>query len=669
VPTESTEEPAPGHATVRGQRPGDRYVRIVRSADIPQSKRDYYLIAEPTVPETSLGRGILTIKRLLIGRPLQSAQAEHQRLGKIKALAVFSSDAVSSSAYATEESLRILVLAGAAAMSYVLPVGIAITILLAIVAFSYRQTVFAYPQGGGSYIVTKDNLGKMPSLLAGASLMTDYILTVAVSISSGVAAVTSAVTRLYPFRVELAVAAIAFITIANLRGIRESGTIFAIPTYAFIFGMIIMLVLGFMAWFGVGPTPHPVHYPIPPATSGLGIFLILRSFSSGCTALTGVEAISDGVPAFKKPEAKNAATTLIWMALVLGTIFLGLTFLAHHFHPVPNNNETIISQLTRTIVGRTPFYYFIQAATAGILLIAANTSFADFPRMCSFLARDKFLPHQFLFRGDRLAYSIGIGVLATAAGILVIVFKASVNALIPLYAVGVFTAFTMSQASMTYRHWKKEPPGRNRNTGIMINGTGALVTGITTIIIIATKFISGAWIVMIIIPVLITQFLAIRKHYDRVHDQLAVDPDRLRQRASSRPQEPVVVVPIDHLSQAAIRAIDYARGISTDVTVVHIADEPEDAKALRRAWNDYHFHLPLVIVESPYRELLGPLVNFIEQTHREKDNRTLTVVLPEFVPAHLYEIPLHNQTAWRLRTALWTHPGIILITIPYHLEH
>lgn len=619
------------------------------------------------MPTSGVGRAFLRVRRLLIGQPLQTSQAIHERLTKIKALPVFSSDAISSTAYATEETLIVLVLAGAAAYKFIVPIGLAIAALLAIVAFSYRQTIHAYPQGGGSYIVTKDNLGTIPSLVAAASLMVDYILTVAVSISSGVAAITSAFQRLFPFRVEIAVFAIIFITLANLRGIRESGSIFALPTYLFIVGMIVLIVLGFGAWFHLGITAHPVTNPIPAATKGLTIFLVLRAFSSGCSAMTGVEAISDGVPAFQPPEASNAAKTLIWMAVTLGTIFLGITFLTHHFHLVPSGSETIISQLTRTIVGRNGYYYFIQAATAGVLLIAANTSFADFPRLSSFLARDHFLPHRFLYRGDRLAFSTGIIVLAVAAGLLVVIFSASVTALIPLYAVGVFVSFTLSQASMTYRWWKKEPRGHRRTTGMLINGTGATLTAIVAAIIIATKFISGAWIVIVIVPLIISQFLAIRKHYASVESQLEIDPVEIRQQHLIRPAAPVVVVPIDKLNHAAIKAIEYAQGISHDVTVVHVSDDSEEAQAMRERWHDAGLKLPLVLIESPYRELLGPLVNFIEQLHEERDGRTLTVVLPEFVPAHLYEVFLHNQTAWRLRAALWRHKGIVVTNVPYHL--
>ena len=619
------------------------------------------------MPQTKFGRFFKRLRLVLIGRPLETSQAIHQRLSKVQALAVFSSDALSSTAYATEEILLILVLAGAVAYKYVIPIGLAIAALLAIVVFSYRQTVHAYPQGGGAYIVTKDNLGRAPSLLAASALLTDYILTVAVSISAGVAAITSAVGSTRPFAVLIAVVAIVLITIANLRGLRESGRIFAVPTYLFIAGMSILLVLGLLSWVGIGITPHRVVDTIPPATQSLTAFLVLRAFASGCAALTGVEAISDGVPAFKEPQDENAARTLVAMGLILGSLFLGITFLSRHFHLVPVANQTLVSQLARVIAGTGPFYYFIQAATAGILLLAANTSFADFPRLSYFLARDRFLPHQFTFRGDRLGYSTGIVVLAVASSVLVVIFKANVSRLIPLYAVGVFISFTLSQASMTLRWWKAEKVQRN-NLAMFINGFGALTTGVVAIIIITTKFLGGAWIILMLLPIIIMGLIGIRKHYDNVSEQLRLNARQIRNRPITWTRDSAVVVAIDTLNRAAVRAIDYAQNVSRDVTVVHVSDDIEEANNLRSKWGEAGIQLPLVIIESPYRELLGPLVNYIEQLHQEKGGTTLTVVLPEFVPVHVYELLLHNQTAWRLRTALWSHPGIAVTSVPYHLS-
>ena len=655
-------------STVRGKKPGDRYVRLVRSTDVPTTAKDsYYYVAEQTMPQTMVGRFMRRARRILIGRPLETSQAIHQRLSKVQALAVFSSDALSSTAYATEEILLILVLAGSLAYNYVIPIGLAIAALLAIVVFSYRQTVHAYPQGGGAYIVTKDNLGRSPSLLAASALLTDYILTVAVSISAGVAAITSAFEGTRPYAVEIAVAAIILITTANLRGLTESGRIFAIPTYLFIFGMAVLIILGFAGWLGIGITPHSVVDNFPPATHALTLFLILRAFASGCAALTGVEAISDGVPAFKEPQDQNAAKTLVAMGLILGSMFLGVTFLSQHYHLIPVANQTLISQLARVVVGNSPFYYFIQVSTAAILLLAANTSFADFPRLAYFLARDRFLPHQFTFRGDRLGYSTGIAALALTSSALVIIFGASVSRLIPLYAVGVFISFTLSQASMTYRWWKTEPAKRNK-LAMFINGLGAFTTGIVAIIIITTKFAGGAWIILLLLPIIIVNLLAIRNHYDSVANQLRLSINQIRNRPVTWTREAATVVAVDRLNRAAIRAIDYAQNVSRDVTVVHVSDDPTDANEMREKWNESGIQLPLVIIESPYRELLGPLVNYIEELHREKGGNTLTVVLPEFVPAHLYELFLHNQTAWRLRTALWSHPGIAVTSVPYHLK-
>ena len=489
----------------------------------------------------------------------------------------------------------------------------------------------------------------------------------AVSISAGVAAITSAVESTRPIAVEIAVVAIVLITIANLRGLRESGRIFAVPTYLFIAGMSILLVLGFASWIGIGITPHPIVDKIPAASQSLTLFLILKAFASGCAALTGVEAISDGVPAFKEPQDENAAKTLVAMGLILGSLFLGITFLARHFHLAPVADQTLVSQLARVIAGTSPFYYFIQAATAGILLLAANTSFADFPRLSYFLARDRFLPHQFTFRGDRLGYSTGIVVLAVASSILVIIFNADVTRLIPLYAVGVFISFTLSQASMTLRWWKAEKVQRN-NVAMLINGFGALTTGVVAIIIITTKFLGGAWIILMLLPIIIMALLGIRKHYDSVSEQLRLNARQIRNRPITWTRDSAVVVAIDTLNRAAVRAIDYAQNVSRDVTVVHISDDIEEANTLRAKWGEAGIQLPLVIIESPYRELLGPLVNYIEQLHQEKGGTTLTVVLPEFVPVHLYELFLHNQTAWRLRTALWSHPGIAVTSVPYHLS-
>jgi len=610
------------------------------------------------------------LRRALIGRPLRTTEAAHERIGKAKALAVFSSDALSSAAYATEEILRVLVLAGSVAYAFVLPIGLAIVLLLAIVVFSYCRTIRAYPHGGGTYIVTKDNLGIAPGLLAAAALLSDYVLTVAVSISAGVAAMASAFPSLYPYRVELAVAAIVLLTVANLRGVRESATIFMLPTYAFIVSLGALVLLGLASLAGIGPRPHPVHAEVPPPSSPLTFFLILRAFASGSTALTGVEAIADGVPAFKEPQADNARTTLLAMGLILAFLFSGITFLSNHFHLIPNERETIVSQLARTLVDGSPFYFVIQAVTASILFLAANTAFADFPRLGYFLARDRFLPRQFRFQGDRLAFSTGIPTLGALTILLVIVRHASVAALIPLYAVGVFTAFTLSQTSMVV-HWWRSAQGELRRVpwhSLVIDAVGAVVTGIVTVVVIVTKFTHGAWIVILLIPFLIGMMLAIHRHDVSVTDQLRISSEEARHRLRLLPRRSVAVVPIASLNRASLTALAYARVIADDVTAVHVATEPETGQTLQQRWRETVLTIPLVIVDSPYRELLGPLVAVIEKLHREKGGPLVTVVIPEFVPVHWWERLLHTQTAWRLRRALAQIPDVVITMVPYHLR-
>ena len=656
---------------ITGTHPGDRYIRRVASSDLPiREIAPGRFVAELAEPEGALGKAWYRVRRALIGRPLRTAEAAHERIGKAKALAVFSSDALSSTAYATEEILRILILAGSAAYAFVLPIGLAIVVLLAIVVFSYRQTIRAYPHGGGTYIVTKDNLGVGPALVAAAALLSDYVLTVAVSISAGVAAITSAFPALYPVRVELAVAAIVLLTIANLRGVRESATIFMIPTYAFIASVGALILLGLASLAGIGPQPHPVRYEAPPPTSPLTVFLILRAFASGSTALTGVEAIADGVPAFKEPQAENARTTLLAMGLILGSLFTGITLLSYHFHLVPSERETIVSQLARALVDGSPFYYVIQAATALILFLAANTAFADFPRLAYFLARDRFLPRQFRFQGDRLAFSTGIVTLGILTSLLVIARHASVSALIPLYAVGVFTAFTLSQSSMVV-HWWRHAAGELRRVpwhSLVINGFGALVTGIVTGVIVVTKFTHGAWMVIVFIPLLIGMMLAVHRHYVSVAEQLRVDLEEARRRLRLVPRRSVAVVPVASLNRASLTALTYARSIADDVVAVHVATEPESGEALQQRWREAGLTIPLVIVDSPYRELLGPLVAVIEKIHREKGAPLITVVIPEFVTAHWWERLLHTQTAWRLRRALVQIPDLAITMVPYHLR-
>lgn len=644
------------------------------------------------------------IKRLLVGRALRTEQAIHERLTKKTALAVFSSDALSSTAYATEEILLVLAAAAAATASgsfhYVVPISIGIAVLLAIVATSYRQTIHAYPSGGGAYIVAKENLGTTPGLIAGASLLVDYVLTVSVSIAAGVAAITSAVqgTRyawLNDHKVILCLIFIAFIAIANLRGVRESGALFATPTYVFVVSFLFMLVFGLFHYFiygGAAPVPSAEElkiaegYRLQPMT----LFLLLAAFSNGCAALTGIEAISNGVQAFKKPEAHNAATTLIWMAILLTTMFLGTSVMAYLYHVHPKESETVISQFAR-IMFTGPlgwFYYVVQAATAAILVLAANTAFADFPRLSSLLARDRFLPRQFANRGDRLVFSNGIVILAIFSGVLVIAFGGDTSRLIPLYAVGVFLSFTLSQSGMVV-HWLRERR-RLRNPGVeeeeihrsyfvtdevtapanwkkslAINAVGALATFVVLCVFVATKFIHGAWIVVVVIPLLVLLFKSIHKHYLMVAMQLTTEG--LEQ---LRPIKHTVIVPISGIHRGVVSALQYARSIASDrVQAVYVDFEEEATANLKDKWERWGAGVQLVVLPSPYRELTRPLLRHIGRLARENSDTIITVVLPEFIPARWWQHVLHNQSSLLLKGSLLFKKGVIVTSVPYHLEH
>jgi amino acid transporter len=609
---------------------------------------------------------------VLIGRPISNEFAIHERLSNPKALAVFASDPLSSVAYATEEILRVLLLTGAAAIvSLTLPIGIAIVLLLAIVATSYRQTIAAYPRGGGSYIVAKDNLGTLPGLAAAASILIDYTMTVAVSVSAGIAALYSLYPELRPFRVDICVVIVVLLTIANLRGVREAGNIFAVPTYLFIAGILGLIAFGLLRIvFGVGG--QPVYQPpaeiLPYGTQALSLFLILRAFTQGCTALTGVEAISDGVPAFKPPEYKNARTTLLWMAVIAISMFAGVTYLATSLHIRPSESETVLSQIARTIFpqvgGVNPLWFYVQIATSLILVLAANTAFADFPRLSYFLARDKFMPHQYSFKGDRLAFSWGIITLAVVACVLLMVFDGDTTALIPLYTVGVFNSFTLSQSGMVVRWWKQRTPGWQRN--LLVNGLGALTTAIVLVISAVTKFADGAWIVIALIPIMIALFLAINRHYARLEREVeATTPLHAEQ------YQHTFVVPIARLNSVALSAVAYARSLSRNVTAVHVVEgeDPTEAESFNENWREAFPDdaVPLVIIESPYRSLIGPLLSYIDALDRQNPNDTVTIVLPEFLPAHLWEYLLHNQTALRLKAALLFRPNTVVCNVPYLL--
>jgi amino acid transporter len=602
------------------------------------------------------------LKRLFVGTPLPTAQSRHERLGKATALATFASDALSSVAYATEEILLVLILAGTVALSYSLPIGVAIAVLIAIVVSSYRQTILAYPQGGGAYIVSKDNLGVLPGLIAAAALLIDYVLTVAVSVAAGVAAVTSALPQLYPLRVWLCVVAVAVVSIANLRGIRESGKLFAAPTYLFIVSLGALVTWGVIgAVFDLLPeAPYQAH---PPGLEGVGLFLILRAFASGCAALTGVEAVSDGVPAFKAPEAHNARVVLSWLGVILILLFLGMTYLAYDLGIVPREHETVVSQIARHVFGGGFVYYEIQLVTMLILLLAANTSFADFPRLAYFLARDRFIPRQFATQGDRLVFSNGIVILGGLALVLLLVFRGDTHKLIPLYAVGVFISFTLSQASMVRRWLRLRGEGWWWRMGL--NGLGAVATGIVMLTIATTKFSHGAWIVVLLIPTLVALFLVVHRHYETVAAQLSLEDV-----PPPPPLDNTVLVLVGDLHRGVVRALQYAQTLSPTAKAVYVETDPERTRRLEERWGKWGMGVPLIVLNSPYRSLLGPLMEYIDQLQRQRgEHHVVTIVVPEFLPARWWQQLLHNQTALLIKGQLLFRKNVVVTDVPYHLKH
>jgi len=602
------------------------------------------------------------LKRLLVGAPIPTAQARHERLTKRAALAVFASDALSSVAYATEEILLVLVLAGSGALFFSIPIGIAIALLIAIVVSSYRQTIRCYPQGGGAYIVAKDNLGTFAGLVAGAALLIDYVLTVAVSVAAGVAAITSAFPVLFEHRVALGVFFIIAIMTANLRGIRESGNLFSAPTYLFIASFGGMLAYGFTRWvFGwemsMPPRPEAAAEGMQAAT----LFLILRAFASGCTALTGVEAVSDGVPAFRPPESRNARTVLVWLGAILIVLFMGITFLAHHFHVVPNAKETVVSQLARQIFGGGLLYYEIQVITMLILILAANTSFADFPRLAYFLARDGYIPRQFGTRGDRLVYSNGILILGATAAVLIVLFGGETHALIPLYAVGVFISFTLSQASMVRRWLTRREEGWWWRW--WLNAVGASITGLVMVVIAATKFRHGAWIVVLLIPLLVALFLGVHRHYADVAGQLSME--------RYDPPPPIrntVLVLVGDLHQGVSVALRYAQSLSPAVKAVFVETDPERTRRLEEKWGKWGLGIPLVVLSSPYRSILAPFLDYVDHHLALGEDHMVTIVIPEFIPRRWWQHLLHNQTALLIKGALLFRKRVVVVDVPFHLR-
>jgi amino acid transporter len=604
---------------------------------------------------------VQNVKRILLGTPIATAHARHERLGPLTGLAIFASDALSSVAYATEEILLILVLAGSAALGLAFPIAVAIGALIAIVVSSYRQTILAYPQGGGSYIVTRENLGRYPSLIAGAALLVDYVLTVAVSVAAGIAAITSAIRPLYHYRVTLCVVGVAVIAVANLRGVRESGRLFALPTYLFLGAYFLLIGWGGIQWLrgaaGAASAPLPAR-----GSDVLTAFLVLRAFSSGCAALTGIEAVSDGVPAFRPPEDRNARRVLLALGGILITLFLGISALAHAFGLVPVEGETVNSQLARRVFGASPFYYAVQGVTMLILVLAANTSFADFPRLASFLARDRFIPRQFANRGDRLAFSNGIIILALLSIALLVLFQGDTHALIPLYALGVFVSFTLSQSSMV-RYWFRHR-GRSWPLRALLNGTGAVATGAVALIIGLTKFTHGAWIVVVLLPCMIALFMTIRRHYDDVALQLSVEGVVPR----PPPAGHTVLVLVGDVHRGMLPAIEYAQALSPTARGVYVEVDPERTRRFEERWAKYADGMALVVLRSPYRSVAGPLLEYLDLLQRQAPSQMITIVLPEFVPARWWQHLLHNQTALLIKGALLFRKGIVVTNVPYHLE-
>ncbi len=614
------------------------------------------------------------LKRLLVGRPIATTEGEHRRLSKPVALATFSADAISSTAYATEEILFVIAVGATTSLtvglSKLVPISIVVAVLIAIVVASYRQTIFAYPNGGGSYLVSRDNLGRYPSLVAGASLLVDYILTVAVSISAGVAAIVSlpAFRDLAEHRVGVGLVLILLITVANLRGLKESGMVFAFPTYTYIISLSLLILYGLGRELLLGdvskvPAPSPEDFDGMLAGGSISLFLLLRGFSSGAVALTGIEAIADGVPAFKKPEAKNAAATLTIMGCILATLFVGVSVLAHHVQPYPSHNETVISQMGQAVYGGGPLYVILQFATAAVLTLAANTAYADFPRLSSIIARDGFLPRQFMNQGDRLVFSNGVVFLALAAGGLLMAFGGITTALIPLYAVGVFTSFTLSQTGMVKRHLNLREPGWRK--GITINILGASATGIVLVIVAVTKFTKGAWLPIVVIPLIIAIFTGIKRHYDRVTKALVFDPSMVR----PQPINHTVIVLVGRIHVGVLKALAYARSLRPQhLVALYVTYEEDDREEMERQWRDFKIEIPLEIKYSRYRELVAPVVEYIDEVDARWGDDTVTVVIPEFVVGKWWENILHNQSALFLKGKLLFRTGTVVTSVPYHID-
>ena len=607
------------------------------------------------------------LKTILIGAPLPTYQLGEKKLNKIRALAAFSPDALSSIAYANQEIYLGLVIAGAAGLSLALPIGLAITGVLVIATISYFQTIHGYPTGGGSYIVARQNLGLLPGLVAAAALLIDYLLTAAVSLTAGVEAIASAFPAIWPYKVWVALSILLLITLVNLRGLRETGTLMAVPVYLFLFTYLPMLVFGLVKLRLGGPENLAV--AAPPPVHPLTTFLLMHAFATGCTALTGIEAISNGVPAFRPPESKNAGRTLIVMAVLMGLLFVGSLSLTQGLAVIAGPQETILSALARQLLGSGPAYLLIQVSTMLILSVAANTSFADFPRVSAILAGDSFLPRQLSGLGDRLVFANGIVLLSAATAMLIIVFQGNTHALVPLFAVGAFLAFTLSQSGMVLHWWRER--GKHWKLKATANGVGALATGATLVIVGVSKFSEGAWITILVIPLLVVLFLVIRRHYRLVASQLTLRglPPSLKSYPPLR-----VVVPISGVHRGMLDAVLFAKSISEDVTAVYIEMENGPGNDVCEEWQRWFPDIPLVMLPSPYRSVVGPLLDFLDQTDQQhNDGRQAAVVLPEFVPAKWWQALLHNQTSWLIKTALLYNrreKGFqrVIIDVPFHLK-
>ena len=650
----------------KGRLPGDARVRIVRSGEL--RRRKGYVIATDEVfePESGFGKAAEAARGFIFGRRIKTENEGDERVTKVTGLAIFASDNISSSAYATEETMRSLALAGVVGLSLTMPITIAIIVILAIVVTSYLQVIRAYPNGGGSYVVASQNLGTFPGLIAAAALLVDYVLTVSVSVAGGVLAITTALPEWEPAKVIIGVVFIVLLTIGNLRGIREAGLIFAGPTYFYVVSVAGVLAYGLFRVF-TGDLPAPVAPPqAVGATEALSAFLILRAFSSGSVGLSGTEAVANGVTAFRDPASRNARVVLVVMGTMFGTLFLAISFLSTHIGIKVDATETksVLGLLTQSIVGDGVIFYVVQAATAIILILAANTSFSGFPRLASILAIDRFMPRQFAQRGDRLAFSFGIVALALISALLLIAYQGSVNGLIPLYTIGVFIAFTLSQAGLV-RHWLRER-SRGWHFAAGINALGAVVTGVVTIVVAVTKFQLGAWMVLAVMPVIVYAMWRVHRHYRRIEDELLI-PRGMR--VALKPRRPRVIVPISRIDKAALHALSLARGLSADVAVLHISFDEEGAQLFRERWaravgND----IPIEVIVSPYRSLLAPMLSYLDAIDDGDPDRPIVVVLAEFVPRHFWEAALHNQTAFRLKLALFSRKNTSVIDVPYHLE-